>query len=298
MAEANSNHHPRAESPAAAGPPTAARRRTPWPLVVIAVLFVVVPFLTWYLTWFGRELSDEKIEEYLTEEKPRHVQHALSQVEKRISQGDARARRWYARVAALADSPEKEVRLTAAWVMGADPRAGEFHEKLRRLVEDPEPVVRRNAALSLVGFKDERALPELRAMLRPYAVRAPADGTARTALTEGSRVRREAMLLSATNGAGEAFEVRSPLDGKIEKALARDGAKFRQGDELFVLAPDAVSAGDALTALGRLGGAEDLAELERYAGGVEGMPEYVKRRAAQAAEEVRRRAARRQDAGN
>ncbi|HEV2762811.1 MAG TPA: HEAT repeat domain-containing protein [Pyrinomonadaceae bacterium] len=290
MPEPNSNHHPRTASDTTGAP--APRRKTPWPLVVVAVLFVVVPFLAWYLTWFGRDLSDAKVDEYLADEKPRHVQHALAQVEKRIALGDEGARRWYPRVVALAESPEKELRLTAAWVMGADTRASEFHEKLLRLVEDPEPVVRRNAALSLVGFKDERALPELRAMLKPYVVRAQTHGTVRTALTEGSRVRREALLLSATDDAGAGLEVRSPLDGKVEKALVRDGDKFRQGDDLFVLAPDAVGVGDALVALRRIGGPEDLTELERYAGGVEGMPDYIKKHAAEALEEVKRRAAR------
>src|SRR5829696_7456278 len=111
----------------------AGRRRTPWPLLVVAVLFVVVPFLAWYGTWFGRALTDEQIEQYLGEaDRPRHVQHALSAVEKRIAAGDENARRWYPRVAALADSREKEVRLTAAWVMGADTRSAEFRERLAR----------------------------------------------------------------------------------------------------------------------------------------------------------------------
>ncbi|HYO62741.1 MAG TPA: HEAT repeat domain-containing protein [Pyrinomonadaceae bacterium] len=299
MAEAGSNRHPNASSngggrtPDEARPSVGtARRKTPWPLVIIAVLFVVVPFLAWYGTWFGRELTDAQIEEYLAEDKPRHVQHALSQIEKRIARGDAGAARWYGRVAALAESQEKEVRLTAAWVMGADTRSEEFHEKLLRLLEDAEPVVRRNAALSLVGFKDARALPELRAMLKPYSVRADRDGTAHTALTEGSRVRREALLVRATDAAGAVFDLRSPLEGKVERAAVKDGERFTKGSELFVLAPDAVSVGDALRALGRVGGPEDLPELERYARGVEGMPDFAAKRAGQSAEEIKRRAAR------
>lgn len=294
MSEAGPNGHTNASANGGgqARPSAAARRRaTPWPLVVIALLFVVVPFLAWYGTWFGRELRDEQIEEYLSEDKPRHVQHALSQIEKRIARGDADASRWYARVAALAESPEKEVRLTAAWVMGADTRSEEFHARLVRLLADAEPVVRRNAALSLVGFRDPAALPELRAMLRPYAVTAPREGTALTALTEGSRVRREALLVRATDPQGGVFDVRSPLDGRVARASVKDGERFAQGGELFLLAPDAVAVGDAITGLDRLGGAEDLAELERYAAGVEGMPDYVKRRAAEAAEAVRRRVA-------
>ncbi len=85
MPASNSNGH----AAEARGAPSAARRRTPWPLIVVAVLFVVVPFLAWYGTWFGRALTDEQIEQYLGEaDKPRHVQHALSEIEKRISKGD------------------------------------------------------------------------------------------------------------------------------------------------------------------------------------------------------------------
>ncbi|HZB47428.1 MAG TPA: HEAT repeat domain-containing protein [Pyrinomonadaceae bacterium] len=270
--------------------PRPARRRTPWPLLVVAVLFVVVPFLAWYTTWFGRALTDEQIEQYLGEtDKPRHVQHALSEIEKRISKGDEHARRWYPRVASLAESPEKEVRLTAAWVMGADARSAEFREPLARLTQDGEPIVRRNAALSLVGSGDARALPELRAMLKPYTVAATSEGIALTALTEGSQVRRESLLVRVKIG-GDVSEVRSPLDGKVEKAFVKEGDHFRNGAELFVIAPDPVAVGDALEGLKRLGTAEDLAEVERYARGVEGMPDYIKNRAAQAAEAIKRRA--------
>ena len=57
------------------------RQRRPsniW-LIIVASLFIIVPFLTWYFTWFGRSLSDEKIVEYLADEKkPRNIQHALT----------------------------------------------------------------------------------------------------------------------------------------------------------------------------------------------------------------------------
>ena len=289
MPASNSNGHAAAE---ARGGPGAARRRTPWPLVVVAVLFVVVPFLAWYGTWFGRALTDEQIEQYLGEaDKPRHVQHALSEIEKRISKGDREAKRWYPRVVALAGSQEKEVRLTAAWVMGADTRAAEFRERLAQLTQDGEPIVRRNAALSLVGFGDARALPELRAMLRPYSVRAVYGGTAMTALKGGERVRRDSLLVRL-QPASEVppYEVRSPLDGVLDEAFVKEGDHFEAGRELFVIAPDPVAVGDALEGLKRLGTAEDLPGVERYARGVEGMPDYIKNRAAQAAEAIKRRA--------
>ena len=78
--------------------PAVGRRRTPWPLVVVALLFVIVPSLTWYLTWFGRGLTDEELTRYLSDSNPRHAQHALSQLADRIEKGDGRAARWNSQV--------------------------------------------------------------------------------------------------------------------------------------------------------------------------------------------------------
>ena len=289
MSDAPPNTEGNGGGPAGFDAPAARRRRTPWPLAVVAVLFVVVPFLTWYWTWFGRSLSDEEIEKYLGEGKPRHAQHALSQVAERIERGDAGAGRWNERVLGLASSPSPDVRMTAAWVMGVEHKSEAFRESLARLLEDPEPIVRRNAALALVRFGDGRSRPELLAMLRPYAVSAADWGTALTALTAGSRVKRDSLLLSFKNPTGEAGEVRSPLPGTVERASVKDGDRFEAGAELFVLAPDAEQASDALTGLLYFGGEGELPDVERYARGVEGMPQDVKTKAALTAEAIRRR---------
>jgi acetyl/propionyl-CoA carboxylase alpha subunit len=256
---------------------------------VVAVLFVVVPFLTWYWTWFGRSLSDEEIEKYLGEGKPRHAQHALSQVAERIERGDAGAARWHAQVLGLASSPSPDVRMTAAWVMGVEHKSEEFRASLVRLLQDPEPIVRRNAALALVRFGDERCRPELLAMLRPYPVSAADAGTALTALTAGPRVKRDSLLLRFKKPDGETGEVRSPLPGAVERASVKDGDLFEAGAELFVLAPDAEQVTDALAGLLYFGGEEELAEVERYAQGIGGMPQDVKTKAALTAEAIKRR---------
>jgi hypothetical protein len=265
------------------------RRRTPWPLVIVAVLFVVVPFLTWYWTWFGRALSDEEIGKYLSEENPRHAQHALSQVAERIEKGDGEASRWYAQVVKLSESQSPDVRMTAAWVMGLEHGSEDFRAALARLLEDTEPIVRRNAALALVRFGDPRCRAELLAMLRPYAIKAPADGTVLKALNEGAQVKRESLLLKFENASGETVEVRAPLPGSVERALARDGESFKAGSDLFILAPDDEQVRDALVGLYYLGGEQELAEVERYARGVARMPEDVKEKAARTAEAIQRR---------
>lgn len=265
------------------------RRRTPWPLAVVAVLLVVVPFLTWYWTWFGRTLSDDEVERYLHEDNPRHAQHALSQVAERIEKGGEGAARWNKQVAALAASPSPDVRMTAAWVMGVEHKSDEFRAALARLLEDREPIVRRNAALALVRFGDSRCRLELLAMLRPYTIHASDGGTALTTLTNGSRVKRDSLLLRFKTTSGETSEVRSPLPGTVEHASVKEGEGFEAGGELFTLAPDAEQVTDALTGLLYLGQPEDLADVERYARGVEGMPPEVQTKAAQTAAAIKRR---------
>lgn len=268
-----------------------ARRRTPWPLAAVAALFVVVPFLTWYWTWFGRSLSDEELTKFLTDGNPRHAQHAMSQLADRLTKdgNDSGVRRWSQQVVALASSPVADVRMTAAWLMGVEHRSGEFHAALLKLVEDGEPIVRRNAALALVRFGDERCRPELLAMLRPYVVRAAAGGTAMTALSAGTPVKRESLLVRYGTAEGVTAEVRSPVPGRVERAGVREGERFEAGAELFQIAPDAEQVRDALLGLYYFGRPEDLPEVERYERGVEHMPDDVKRQASATAREIKSR---------
>lgn len=276
-------------SPAGAREATG-RRRTPWPLVVVAVLFVVVPFLSWYGTSFVRPLDDGKIDEYLSDTaKPRHVQHALEQIDKKIVAGDAGARRWYPRIVNVASSPVADLRMAAAWVMGDDNREPEFRDELARLLADPEPAVRRMAALSLSRFGDPRARPELVAMLRPHAFKSPAGGTLITTLPAGSRVNRESLIARVRGPAGDVQEVRAPLAGRIERVGVAAGASLNAGDELLVLAPDADNVLQSLRALALVGGREDLGEVEVYARGVEGMPAGVQKQAALTVEAIKGR---------
>ena len=285
MAEGNNSYGEVAARPAPA------RRNSTWPLAVVALIFIIVPFLFWYGTWFGRELSDDEIERYLLEDdKPRHMQHALSQLAEKIGRGDDAARRWYPRIVALAGHPQTEVRMTAAWVMGHDSRANEFHGALTQLVVDTEPIVRRNAALALVRFGDPRGRPELLAMLRPYRIAAPVAGAAQASLSEGIVVKRDTPLARIRSADGQVVELRSPLPGKITQRPAPE-ASVNAGEEIITLAPDAESVWESLRALYLVGEREDLPEVERYAQGAEGMPERVREQAALTARAIQQRAA-------
>jgi HEAT repeat protein len=282
-ASRSDNHHPaqaNRERP----------RRASWPLIVLAALFIILPFLTWYGTWFGRHLSDAEIDEYLADtSKPRHIQHALSQVEERMAKGDASARRWYPQLIALTSNPLSELRKTAAYLMGYDNSSEEFHGALLRLLADAQPSVRRQAALSLVKFRDGRALPEVRAMLLDYGVTAPFAGTMESVLSEGSVVREGTLMARITQAGSGSQEVRSPLPGKVASVAVGEGAKVSVGDTLFRISPDSQFVWEALRALYLVGEREDLPAVERYASGAEPVSDQIKQQAAQTAKAIRSR---------
>src|ERR1044072_5664202 len=95
---------------------TAKRARASWPILLLAALFLVATFLAWYFTWFGRGLSDADITKYLNDTRnPRHVQHALLQVQQRMERGDPSAKNFYPHLEELSSNPETEYRLTVAW---------------------------------------------------------------------------------------------------------------------------------------------------------------------------------------
>src|SRR4030088_1508620 len=98
---------------------------------VAAWLIVLMPFLFWWSTWFGRRLSDTQITEYLNDDKhPRHIQHALVQLGERMARQNAGAALWYPQLLRVASHPVEEVRNTDAWVMGQDTSTAAFHPAL------------------------------------------------------------------------------------------------------------------------------------------------------------------------
>src|SRR4029078_6130296 len=111
----------------ASQPVRAAQRvKASGPILVLAGLFLIATFLAWYFTWFGRGLSDADISQYLADTKnPRHVQHALLQVQQRMERAYISARKWYPDIVSLSANQEAEFRLTTAWLMGFDNQSKE-----------------------------------------------------------------------------------------------------------------------------------------------------------------------------
>ncbi len=241
------------------------RRPTNWWLVVVAALFIIVPFLTWYGTWFGRALSDEKIAEYLADEKnPRHIQHALTQIEARMEKGDQSVRKFYPAIAALTKSSTAEVRKTAAWVMGQDNSSDDFHRAIVSLLSDGDPLVRRNAALQLVRFNDAAGRPELRAMLQSFEAKSPMAGTLVSLLPQGSKIRSGSLIGRIRDTSGNVQEFRAPVSGTISApVVAKEGDQLAANQTVVWLNPDSVTITEALRALSYVGTNEDLPLIQQ-----------------------------------
>ena len=228
-------------------------------------LIVLMPFLFWWNTWFGRHLTDQKLTEYLHDDKkPRHIQHALVQLGDRMSQADAKARQWYPDLLRLSTYPVEEVRNTDAWVMGQDTSGAGFHEALLRMLQDPSPMVRGNAALSLVRFGDASGRPQIVALLQPAQIIAPNAGTIVDADRPGTSIHQGGLIAKlSTQGSTQPAEIRSPIPGRI-RTVAATGANVAASAEVAVVDPGSDQVWEALRALYLVGQPEDLPAVRTY----------------------------------
>jgi hypothetical protein len=262
-------------------------------IVIVPILLVLITFLFWYQTWFGRALSDQEMAQVLADTSvPHKTQHAIAQLSDRIARGDPAAKRWYPQLLALAQNRESQLRLEAAWAMGQDNQCQEFHQALRTLIDDPVPLVRWNAALALVRFGDEAAEPQLRSMLQPYTLGAPGPGTIKFRLKEQDDVRNGSIIARIRPaGSDRQQDVVSPVGGTIARLLSKDGATVSAGDALAVIDPDEGQVGESLRALYWVGQPQDLGDVERFVRGAPHMSDQVRQQAEATARAIRERPA-------
>ena len=241
-------------------------RKATLAVLLLACLFVFMPFLFWRASWFGAPMSPGEITAALSPSaEPRKTQHALAQLSAFIDRHDPSARQWYPGLIAQSHHSDPQIRLTAAWVMGRDNSAPEFHQALLPMLADPDPMVRSNAALSLVRFADASGRPQLLSMLQPSTLQAPAgaDGSLRQRLKEGDAVRPGTLVARADSKHGT-VEIRSPVPGVLAHWLEPTGAAIQPGQPLCVLSPDTQSAWEALRALYLVGQPEDAPVIESF----------------------------------
>jgi hypothetical protein len=228
-------------------------------------LIVLMPFLFWWNTWFGRHLSDQQLTEYLRDDKkPRHIQHALVQLGDRMAHSDPNAKPWYPDLVRLAGNPVEEVRNTDAWIMGQDTSGAGFHDTLLKMLQDSSPMVRGNAALSLVRFGDSTGRPQIVALLQPVQLTAPAAGTILDADRPGTAIHQGGLVAKlSVAGAPQPSEIRSPMPGRIRSVVAT-GANVASGAEVAVIDPGTEQVWEALRALYLIGQSEDLPAIRPY----------------------------------
>jgi biotin carboxyl carrier protein len=246
---------------------------------VVAWAIVLLPFLFWHSTWFGRQLTDRELDEYIhDQQKPRHIQHALVQLGERMTKHDAGAARWYPDVVRLASSPVEEIRNTDAWIMGQDNTRPEFHQALLAMLHDASPMVRGNAALSLVRYGDASGRPQLVAMLEPAKIAAPQAGRVTDLAKVGEAIRQNGTIAKLDVN-GTAVEVRSPIAGRVRSFGVAQGAQVQAGTELAVMDPAPEQVWEALRALYLVGRQEDLAAVTAYEKNLSNMPDRVRQQA-------------------
>src|SRR5580692_341290 len=225
-------------------------------------VIVLMPFLFWWNTWFGRHLSDQQVTEYLHDtKKPRHIQQALVQVSERMTGNltapkqanqesnkgpDPGVKQWYPDLIRLANDPVEEVRNTDAWVMGQDTSGSGFHEALLKMLQDPSPMVRGNAALSLVRFGDATGRPQIVALLQPAHINAPGSGRIVDADRPGTAIHQGGLLAKlALDASSQTVDVRSPIPGRI-RSVSTTGATIANGAEIAVVDPATEQVWEAL----------------------------------------------------
>lgn len=227
-----------------------------------AWLLVLMPFLFWWSTWFGRPLTDKQMGEYLHDDNhPRHIQHALVQLGQRMSQHDATTTRWYGDLVRLTSHPREEVRSTDAWVMGQDTAGSGFHEALLKMLGDPSVVVRGNAALSLVRFGDSSGRAQIVSLLQPVVISASNSGQVVDTATAGTAIHEGGLIAKIKDGQ-QTREVRSPIGGRVR--ISASGSNVVAGAQIATVEPGEEQVWEALRALYLIGQTEDLVAVRPY----------------------------------
>jgi hypothetical protein len=261
---------------------------------LVAWLVVLMPFMFWWSTWFGRALTTKEMGEYLNDNAhPRHIQHAIVQLGQRMSRHDPSAARWYADLVRLASHPREEVRSTDAWVMGQDTAGSGFHEALLKMLEDPSLIVRGNAALSLVSFGDSSGRPQIVSLLQPVTITAPTAGRVMDTASVGTVIHEGGLIAKLQDGDGDGQrtrELRSPITGRVRTLSTATGASVVPGTAIATVEPGEEQVWEALRALYLIGQLEDLPAIRPYQRELPEVPERLRQQALEAERAIQERA--------
>jgi len=257
-----------------------------------AWLVVLMPFLFWWSTWFGRALTTKQMGEYLNDNShPRHIQHAIVQLGQRMSRHDPSAARWYADLVRLASHPREEVRSTDAWVMGQDTAGRGFHEALLKMLEDPSLTVRGNAALSLVRFGDSSGRSQIVSLLQPVTITTATAGRVMDTAEVGTVIHQGGLIAKLQGGDGQQpRELRSPITGRVRTLSTATGASVIPGTALATVEPGEEQVWEALRALFLIGQLEDLPAIRPYQRELREVPDRLRQQAIESERAIQERA--------
>jgi hypothetical protein len=257
---------------------------------VTAWLVVLMPFMFWWSTWFGRALTDKEMSEYLNDNHhPRHIQHAIVQLGQRMSRHDPDAARWYADLVQIGSNPREEVRSTDAWVMGQDTAGPGFHEALLKMLDDPSLIVRGNAALSLVSFGDSSGRLQIVSLLQPVEIAAPSGGRIMDTAAVGTAIHQGGLIAKLQDGE-QTRELRSPITGRVRTLSTATGATVVPGGAIATVEPGEEQVWEALRALYLIGQLEDIPAILPYQRELPDVPERLRLQAIEAERAIRERA--------
>lgn len=257
-----------------------------------AWLIVLMPFLFWWNTWFGRPLNDRQMTVYLKDEAhPRHIQHAIVQLGQRMSAGDPSAARWYGDLVRLSTHTREEVRSTDAWVMGQDSKGAGFHEALLRMLQDPSLLVRGNAALSLVRFGDPSGREQVVALLQPVVVTTPYAGEVRDTAGVGTTIHQGGLVAKLQDGS-QLREIRSPIGGRVRALNSLEGSRVSSGSPIATVEPGEEQVWEALRALYLIGQPDDLPAVRYYQRELPEIPDRLRQQAIATEKAIEERAKR------
>ena len=259
---------------------------------VTAWLVVLMPFMFWWSTWFGRALTTKQMGEYLNDNShPRHIQHAIVQLGQRMSRHDASAARWYPDLVRLASNPREEVRSTDAWVMGQDTAGPGFHDALLKMLDDPSMIVRGNAALSLVSFGDSSGRPQIVSLLQPVTITSPTAGRVMDTAGVGTSIHQGGLIAKLQDSDGQqARELRSPITGRVRTLSTATGASVVPGTAIATVEPGEEQVWEALRALYLIGQLEDLPAIRPYQRELPEVPERLRQQALETERAIQERA--------
>ncbi len=139
-------------------------------------------------------------------------------------------------------------------------------------------MVQRNAALSLVRFKDDSGHAQIVAMLKPSEMNSPFDGKLLTRLKPGDVINTGTMVAHIESPAGKR-EVRSIVPGTLDRWLVANESNVTTGQPILSLLPSESAVWEALRALYLIGTTDDLPEVAHFARGVDGMSPQIAQQA-------------------